>query len=103
MTDSLMSSNKASAQQRIYRAPPLSLQLKKSDTDGQLFTQGTTRGFIEVEDFAGRHKYLETILRLRGYLQKQEINPGNAVNTPLNITVNFVKAMPGKVITSGGS
>lgn len=46
---------------------------------------------MEVPDYAVRHKFLETALKLRGYLQKQEVNLSNPGSGPLKVTVNFVR------------
>lgn len=52
---------------------------------------------MDVPDHATRHKFLETALKLRGYLQKQEVNLSNP-GGPLKVTVNFVKStMTGKI------
>jgi len=49
-----------------------------------------TKDFVEVEDYPTRHRYLETGLKLRGYLQKQEVALGVAPGSQYNITVTFV-------------
>ena len=66
--------------------------LSANEQDAMKPAHEMTKDFVEVEDFAVRHKYLETGLKLRGHLQKQELNIAGQGGTPLMVSINFVKA-----------
>lgn len=48
---------------------------------------GNKDEFIEVDDHAVRHKFLETGLKLKGYLTRNNEQEGESA--PANITINF--------------
>lgn len=62
------------------------------ERDGMKDAHSLTRDFVDVEDYPTRHRYMETGLKLKGYLMKQDLTLGNPDGSPLNINVVFVTA-----------
>jgi|WetSurMetagenome_2_1015567.scaffolds.fasta_scaffold957761_1 hypothetical protein len=61
------------------------------DGEGMKDANSMTRDFVDVEDYAIRHKYLETGLKLKGHLRdKIDLTHGNPDGSPINITITFV-------------
>ena len=47
----------------------ISCMIVNTSGDGQKDANSMTKDFVEVDDYAVRHKYLETGLKLKGYLR----------------------------------
>lgn len=72
---------------------------KNNDPVEEPSAREMTRHFIEVEDYAIRHKYLETGLKLRGYLSKVDHSFGpqdisQAVVRVLFVAVDDKRGLP---------
>lgn len=65
--------------------------LSANEQDAMKPAHEMTKDFVEVEDFAVRHKYVETSLKLKGYLQKQDLTLSNNDGSPLQITIELVQ------------
>jgi phage terminase small subunit len=62
------------------------------DGEGMADAHSMTKDFVDVEDFAVRHKYMETGLKLKGKLtEKREITGANGAPFAGVIEVRFVK------------
>lgn len=66
--------------------------------DGMKPAHTMTKDFVEVEDHPTRHKFLETGLKLKGYLQKQDLTLSNPDGSPLGSILdrvcNHTKGIP---------
>ena len=83
---------------RFSRIQNVNIVLKKN-ADGSLEAQDTD-DFIEVADYAVRHKYLETLLKLKQKTGIAELDPGLA--TPIETyMIEFVKKYNGRLKEQG--
>ena len=71
--------------QGLEATRPISTVIKNAETKEK------THGFTDVPDWANRHKYLETALKLKGYLNNDTNSGGNSIAVNLSIAQTGVK------------
>lgn len=64
------------------------LEKTKDGLDNAVKIHGTDDNFVEIPDYAVKHKYLETALKLKGHLKSKEEPKGNTFNFQQIITDN---------------
>ena len=74
-----------------------------SQSAGELpLANSTTDDFIEVPDYAIRHKYLETALKLKKRLDHKEDSNGNTVNINFRLPDGFSPSTSGATTSGNG-